>query len=958
MTANLQPLITLREVHSELTETEHFQFICGIAKKCDQSILISTLFNGFYRSNSPQSDIDQIDTMTAIIRTIIEARVPAESAADDRLEVKLDLPDLNAFSDQDQKKMDLNLCDLSKEYTGEIASYLNESEYHRLSLVSRRIYLNIHSPVTLMRLHITSETKIADIPFSKIPLLNHITFQLNAVVDIPISIDDPKPMIQELLNTEYPIIRQTMNKLLKCIIAKRFAVDGTARGLRMRRMEHLGKQLVEQLSRARQIAADRSLIKSSNTDLPADWGMFYERIPKLTMYFEIIRELLNLNPAHIVPLLIAEANWNSICGLVVHLENESDMQRWVKNEDKLIVLQIILDIIEKHNVDPEKLFRSKLIDCLTSQYLIGTRGKDGDVVSEHMSAVVSTTFRLLTHFARDSPDPMETDESGQEAGNPRNWLSRRIVDQPWFLWTISEVVTPHNMYNSPAAADSILSFIEKVIDFKSMQTARTMMLKRACKKWSYQDATASSSHWYPRDTILRLLMLILRTKEDHLLFLQLNEDGDLLTELIELFLCRNLLEDMSCFSVMLDFFMFHVNAAIEYLEMRNVQFFNVIHVYYKFINGITNAYHTEEKGDEKMLCSKALQIVEHIFKCAKLYREDFKAPIYQLFIMEIVGSDLISLASDSADYDVLPPANPEADTQMIGPLKKIIDATISEDGMQCVLQEEFPIVWYPSDYSDAISPLLELFITNCVEETDFQWGQDIIAESTWNIMTYCVFLMCMKAQFCESITNQIYLALEQVLHQERALKSSIIAQVVYCVLMSSDDLDMASMLDLRVSNLFVQLHKGVVATLSEELNDWHHDKSRLLFNLKKAVVLKYLPLRFRNCVDIINEMLSKPTKDGVDDADLNSCHGFIKFYHHILCSNEVTVDLHIQCIERHENVSGKGVPSQPSTSWRILHSKINDGILLMEKQNNEAIQDILKLYNNILPIVEALRDEE
>ena len=78
------------------------------------------------------------------------------------------------------------------------------------------------------------------------------------------------------------------------------------------------------------------------------------------------------------------------------------------------MLQIILDL-EKHNVDPETLFRSTLIDCLTSQYLVGTRGKDGDVTSKH--------------FTRDSPDTTENDEKGQEVGNPRNWLSRRILDQ-------------------------------------------------------------------------------------------------------------------------------------------------------------------------------------------------------------------------------------------------------------------------------------------------------------------------------------------------------------------------------------------------------------------------------------------------------------------------------------------------------------------------------------------------
>ena len=105
----------------------------------------------------------------------------------------------------------------------------------------------------------------------------------------------------------------------------------------MRRMEHFGEQLVEQLPTARQIAADRSLIKSSNTDLPGDWGIFYERIPKLTMYFEIIRELLNLKTAHIVPLLIKEAHWNSICASVVYLENDADIHRWDCGWSKTII---------------------------------------------------------------------------------------------------------------------------------------------------------------------------------------------------------------------------------------------------------------------------------------------------------------------------------------------------------------------------------------------------------------------------------------------------------------------------------------------------------------------------------------------------------------------------------------------------------------------------------------------
>ena len=1024
--ANLQRLVALREAHSGLTETERVQFIHEIANKwITHGFPMNIIFTGCYRSKSPQSDVNQIETMTAITTTILEARVPAELTDEDRHEATADPSDRDNISDQDQKRMGLNLCDLSTACTGEIASYLSQTQYHRLSLVSRRIYLNIHCPVTLRRLQITSDTNIDEIPFPQIPLLNHITFQLwqldavgNTVEDFPIDIDDLNPMIQGLLNIEYLIIRQTMNKLLKCIITKSFAIDGTAKELRMRRMQHLGEQLVAQLPRARQIAADSALIDNSNADFPDDLKKHYtERMPKLTMYFEIIRELLNLQPTHMIPLLIDDDTWNTICDTVICLQNGADTHRWAKNRDKLVVLHIILDIIEKHGVDPDKVFRSELIDCLTSQYLVSTRGK---VISEYMTVLVSVTYRILLHFASDSPDPGNEHERKQESDEPGNWLSRRIVDQHWFLWAIEDIVTPHNVYQSPVAAESILAFIDKVIDFKCMQTARTKMLEKACKKWTAQTTFQFQLDKYPRETILKLLMLILRTKEDHLLFLRIDGEKKLLNKWIQNFFFSDNMknaEELSCYNLALDFFIFHVKAAIDDPEMRDALFVKVMDAHFEAITCLFGYYAYKTSEEWKQTLSKALKLTQLIFDCEKLFDDKFHIPICTMILKQIVQSQIPALSTSPRYYGLTKDSSPE-EKHVICHINKIVkDAKSGDDeSMRNSLLSKFSLpLKNVQVYHDQVAPLLELFISNYAKSEDWRWDQHGICQYGLPIMLNCWFLQIFGVQFSEMITKHISLCLDQLMHREAAFKSSILCHVIYCLIMSSGTMDTKRFLDPLTMRLFVQLHKGVVASILDHQEDNHGIKiikDRQLHMFKNRVLLRYLPYRLRLCVDAMNHRLlldvakrkqasisSASDHDGIDGKEckneddkefkmnddfkildddiavdtansvdvMSSCFGMIQFYFHVLNADEKIVSIQIiDMPQRNENFTFPRTMANIAR-WQGLVDKMKVGITLInselstngkrnpietEKRDQKMWEEVRKCFDHISKVIE------
>eukprot|EP01084_Bolivina_argentea_P174345 302018_1 len=220
-------------------------------------------------------------------------------------------------------------------------------------------------------------------------------------------------------------------------------------------------QIMAALSTALSIASDQSLIDNSNESFPDDLK-YVERKAKVNKYFAVVTLLMQLHPTVVIPQLTAPDNWSILCETVAALESGADTFSWAKNDDKLMVMQIIIDCIDKYTVDPQQLFHMKLVDALTSQYLVSTRST---VVSQHMTQVVSITYRLLRHFAFDN-------ETGAA------WIGAKIVNQHWFLWAISDIVTPHNVYQSSIAAHSILVFIEKMMSLDAVQFECTQMIEK------------------------------------------------------------------------------------------------------------------------------------------------------------------------------------------------------------------------------------------------------------------------------------------------------------------------------------------------------------------------------------------------------------------------------------------------------------------------------------------------
>ena len=123
-----------------------------------------------------------------------------------------------------------------------------------------------------------------------------------------------------------------------------------------------------------------------------------------------------------------------------------------------------------------------------------------------------------------------------------NWISKFIVNEHWFEWALTDIVTPHNVYKDKSATNCILKFVEKIIDYKCMKNARARMITKVCKKWvQSQTRPYRKLKQYPRESVLKLLRLILKTQQDHQLFIDCDGISSI-TEWINSFIFTDILK--------------------------------------------------------------------------------------------------------------------------------------------------------------------------------------------------------------------------------------------------------------------------------------------------------------------------------------------------------------------------------------------------------------------------------
>eukprot|EP01084_Bolivina_argentea_P273586 466071_1 len=934
--ADLPSLIKFRELNDQLSQVEFKEFLLQMTGPTYRKIIISSIFTTFNNNPTTHLQIEQINTLNNIMNQIIESRQ----------------------DDEDIKPLKIEY--LPKNLIGEIASYLDQKHYSYFIQTNRKLYMNCNQPKTLQQIHINSKTNYKHINFAKYSTIKQISFKMKSIqLIVPINMDATAPIIINLLNMTLPIVRNVMMLFLKSSIIKMHAKFNLLRGSQINKIIFL---IIEQLNNAITIASNQSLIDNSNDSFPTDLKDYVERIPKLDSYLYCLMLLIKLFPKLIISYLIQPKYWNLLCKLFVALETNADTFSWAKNDDKLLVLQIMIGIIEycQQSQSPYTFANNELINCITWQYFVATRSK---VVSPHMDKVVSITYKLLTYFANIIDKNIENGD----------WISVKIVDQQWFLWALTDIVVPHNVYKSSLASNSILIFIEKIIDYKCMENATTKMIKKVMKKWGkFADVLEYRRlRHYPRENVLKLMMLILKTEQDHNEFIINGQGHKLIKKFVQVFFFTDVLEqkeEISTYNIALDFFQFHVNAIKQYSNLQNEEFVPYIARYSEAICSIF-AYCSDKKHIIQWdnLFKKALSLVQSIFDLEKIYKISSNNKIIEQFVEE-VARQVVVFPVRSNDY-VQTTNSSVQEIAIIKYLQCSVEAAKSVESTQKQMENKIFIEYDKQIYCERITPLLQIFLNNYANTKKFNWNEKQFSvklhNSTTAIMISYWFLKLIGCTFSNIIEENVKLYLNFIcdkISENKDMSSKFFSfyWVICCVLLTSSTFTNVMFLD-RVNRILLDnLTKGVIDSLMNEIEDNNIIKCQLLHRLKHKVLFRYLPVKFRICVDKIYEILCETLSLNENNNERTKYevikleyYGFIQYYYELLLHNDSIIsfeetDQKIQNNDdKHEFVSRNAYIEW----WKDLRNRMLEIVNIMDKkgENND--------YNGMKnEMVECLKD--
>eukprot|EP01083_Nonionella_stella_P259106 885006_1 len=154
---SLSEVIRFRASVHKLTDTEFHQFILTLVQKCGRDILITSLFTMFTSGCDRSSQ--SLETTLNIIKQIIESRKTKPKPA---------------------SSSDITMQSLPSALIGNLASYLNFTDYCAFSQANRTVYLGCNTPNTLYRLDLSTINDYSEINLAKYSHLRDLSLNLNA----------------------------------------------------------------------------------------------------------------------------------------------------------------------------------------------------------------------------------------------------------------------------------------------------------------------------------------------------------------------------------------------------------------------------------------------------------------------------------------------------------------------------------------------------------------------------------------------------------------------------------------------------------------------------------------------------------------------------------------------------------------------------------------------------------
>jgi len=630
----------------------------------------------------------------------------------------------------------------------------------------------------------------------------------------------------------------------------------------------------------------------------------------LEEYTSILSKLLAEFPKQTAYKLTESNNWNLFCQVLAALEENAAVFQCIQNEDKLTLLGIVYQLLSTHphSLCTKQLFNDDLISMLTSQFMVSTRS---EVVSPHMQQVVCLTFQILTHFARvdvdeeqqstsDSLHRLHDDDTDLIAQRLMNafevfekekvhWINHRIVSQQWFLLSISEIVTPHNVFNSAAAANCILDFLASIIDCKYMRrpAVRHQIIDTVCKKWRECDASAANIRHYPRDAVFKLLRIVLQSKDDHHVFFA-KSGFTLLQRWIRLFVHSEqaTVEDDEVTEAViaaLDFWQFHVHSAMKHRSLISKQFVNLLDIYLDAVCRLYCKYVTKCSSEKRRNCllSKCRNLLQAIFDVDMKYFGSTRM-IISRFLKRVV-MHLLPLKQSQSAYNLSRDENTtycSQHEQLIEYLQRVNERAMQSADHEAMKQQLDSVNIIEAEkqvYTQRIVGVFEIFLHRYHNTEKLYWADSKMGKQMKsNLTDIFVVLWMLQLMHCKLpriVTEATAEYLSFLCRSKRAYAlNSTVCSISYGLLMTSSAISGIEWREKLNMNVLLLMTKSVIESVSSEQHIDALIVSRTVHRFKKFAFSKYLPLYLEQSM---SSMIRQKN------------WAFLEFYLHGLCYKEV-----------------------------------------------------------------------
>merc|ERR1712228_731999 len=263
---------------------------------------------------------------------------------------------------------------------------------------------------------------------------------------------------------------------------------------------------------------------------------------------------------------------------------------------------------------------------------------------------------------------------------------------------------------------------------------------------------------------------------------------------------------------------------------------------------------------------------------------------------------------------------------------KYIEQIIESDDVNKRLETKWAYIESEkSVFCRKISALFELYLINYCKIKDFELR---MCADYVSIVISCWFLRLIGCTFSQIIEENMNLCLAHICNDEQQQQNvikyfdnSCHCCMVYCVLFTSLCLDNNAFADSINFKLFVLMSRAMINSILIGKNEQNDDK---MIKFKQQTLIKYLPQRFKICIDEINNE-ENDEKEEKDESVLKS-FGFIQFYHQIVTQYDALIYINsTQCIQW----------------WNDL----NENILKITANCNDKKEKMIKCLQKIYKII-------